>query len=166
MSTNIEFEEYSVNVKNAIKTTAIQFLHEVGGELRSQIQRNSRRKTSQTAGSYDYKVDESALGVYIGSNNENAIWEEFGTGIHALHGDGRKGWWVYVTGSPRRSSTKGKSYASPVQAKMAVALLREKGLDAHMTQGKTAHRPMFQAFQSTKSSIIRRAESMFSKEMK
>ena len=62
----VTFEDNSENCKNAIKASALAFLHEIGGEIRSQAQRNSRRKTSQTAGSYQYKVDEDALAVHIG----------------------------------------------------------------------------------------------------
>ena len=51
MANNVVFEDYSVQVKNVIKEKCIAFLYEVGGEIRSQAQRNSRRKTSQTAGS-------------------------------------------------------------------------------------------------------------------
>ena len=159
---NVVFEDFSVQVKGAIKDKAVSFLHEVGGELRSRTQRNSRRKTSKTADSYEYVVLEGDLSVHVGSNYQNAIWEELGTGEYAINGDGRKGWWVYVEGSPSKSSTsKGKSYSSPVSAKMAVALLRSKGLDAHMTKGKTANRPMLKAYQSFKSGIIRRAEEIF-----
>lgn len=161
---NIIFEDYSVQVKNAIREKAISFLEEVGGELRSKAERNSDpyRKTGQTADSYDYKVDEGQLGVHVGSDYENAIWEEFGTGEFAEKGDGRKGWWVYVKGSPSKSSTsKGKSYSSPKQAEMAVALLRDKGLDAYMTKGKKPRRILRKAFESSKSAIKRRAEEIF-----
>ena len=160
---NVVFEDFSVQVKDAIQEKAVSFLEEVGGELRSRTQRNSRRKTSKTADSYEYKVDEGQLAVHVGSNYENAIWEELGTGVHALNGDGRKGWWVYVEGSPTKSSStsKGKSYNSPIKASLAVALLRSKGLDAHMTRGKTANRPLFKAYESFKSGIIRRAEQIF-----
>lgn len=162
---NVVFEDFSVEVKSAIKDKAVTFLEEVGGELRSRTQRNSRRKTSKTADSYEYKVDEGQLAVHVGSNYQNAIWEEFGTGAFAEKGDGRKGWWVYVTGSSSSSSSKGeskgKSYSSPKQAEMAVALLKEKGLDAHMTRGKSANRPMRKAYESFKSGIIRRAEQIF-----
>jgi hypothetical protein len=169
VSDNVVFEDYSVKVKEALRDKAISFLEEVGGELRSMTQRNSRRKTSKTAGSYKYKVDEGQLCVHIGSDYQNAIWEEFGTGIHAVDkdgkpsGKGRKGWWVYVEGSPSKptSSPKGKSYNSPVQAKMAVERLRSKGLDAHMTQGKKANRPLWKAFETSKSRIIKRAEQIF-----
>lgn len=162
MSNRVVFEDYSVECKNAIKEKAIIFLEEVGGELRSRTQRNSRRKTSKTADSYEYKVDEGQLAVHIGSNYENAIWEEFGTGSHAINGDGRKGWWVYVEGSSSSgSSKKGKTYSSASQAKRACALLRSKGLNAYYTNGKTANRPLFKAFESFKSGIIARANEIF-----
>lgn len=162
---NVEFEDFSVKVKKSLKDEAIKFLYEIGGELRSMTQRNSRRKTSKTAGSYEYKVDEGQLAVHIGSDYQNAIWEEFGTGEYASETGhvGRKGWWVYVEGSPTKSpsTSSGKSYSSPEQAKMAVALLRSKGLDAHMTKGKHANRPLRKAYDSSKSKIIRRAEQIF-----
>lgn len=164
MSNFVVFEDYSVQCKNAIREKAISFLEEVGGELRSRTQRNSRRATGQTADSYEYKVDEGQLAVHVGSNYENAIWEEFGTGKYASETGhvGRQGWWVYVTGgSSSSSSKKGKNYSSPDQAKRAVAILKERGLDAHMTQGKSANRPLWKAFESFKSGIIARANEIF-----
>ena len=162
MSDHVSFEDYSVKVKDAIEDKAIAFLHEIGGEIRSKAQRNSRRETSKTADSYEYKVDEKQLAVHIGSNYENAIWEEFGTGEYAENHDGRKGWWVYVKGSPPASSPKGgKSYNSPQQAKRAVAILRDKGLDAYMTRGKKANRPLRRAYESLKSAIQKRADEIF-----
>lgn len=150
MSDIIVFEDNSAKVKNLMKDKCISLLYEVGGEMRSRVQRLSRRKTSQTAGSYDYKVDESQLAVHVGSDFQNAIWEEFGTGTHAVNGDGRKGWWVYVTGSSSSGGTAGgKTYNSPKQAEMAVALLKEKGLDAHMTKGKKANRPLLRTMKYT-----------------
>jgi hypothetical protein len=162
VSDNVVFEDFSVKVKEALRSKAIEFLYEVGGELRSMTQRNSRRKTSKTAGSYKYKVDEGQLAVHIGSDYVNAIWEEFGTGTHAMNGDGRKGWWVYVEGSPSSGTSKSsKTYNSPEEAKKAVAFLRKKGLDAHMTNGKKAHRPLWKAYQSSKSKIIKRANEIY-----
>ena len=162
---DVVFEDFSVQVKTAMREKAISFLEEVGGELRSRAERNSDpyRKTGRTADSYEYKVDEGQLAVHVGSNYQNAIWEEFGTGEFALNGDGRKGWWVYVKGSPSKSSStsKGKNYSSPKQAEMAVALLRDKGLDAHMTKGKKPRRILFKAYESFKSAIIARAEQIF-----
>ena len=47
--------------------------------------------------SIGYKVDESELVAYIGTNCEYAIYVEFGTGEFAEKGNGRKGGWVYKT---------------------------------------------------------------------
>lgn len=57
MSKNVEFHSYSVNVKTALKDKAIAFLHEIGGEIKSQAQRNSRRKTSQTGETAEMEIN-------------------------------------------------------------------------------------------------------------
>lgn len=161
MSKNVEFHSYSVNVKTALKDKAIAFLHEIGGEIRSQAQRNSRRKTSQTSGSYQYKVDEDALAVHIGSDYWNAIYEEFGTGEHAINGGGRKGYWVFVdTGGKPQAPKGGKTYTKE-EAKRVVAIMRKKGLNAYYTNGKTANRPLYRAFTATEGKIQSVAERYF-----
>ena len=47
--------------------------------------------------SIGYKVDESELVAYIGTNCEYAIYVEFGTGAFSESGNGRKGGWLYKT---------------------------------------------------------------------
>ena len=127
MSNNVVFEDYSVQVKNMIKEKALVFLREAGEEITSLTVRNQVRKTGQTAGSWSDSpvLDEGNLAVHMGSNYENAIWEEFGTGEFAEKGDGRKGWWVYIAGSGGNGSG-GKSYATEAQAKRATAILRKR----------------------------------------
>ena len=83
-------------------------------------------------------VDESKCEGKIGSNLENAIWEEFGTGEYALHGDGRKGGWVY-------KDAKG---------------------NFHYTRGKTPNRPLNNAFTALKSKLIKRYEDILRSKMK
>lgn len=90
-----KFEDNRIECKEAISDAMTAFLYEIGGEFASQTARNSREKTGQTKGSWDYVVDESEFTVTIGSPLKNAIWEEFGTGEYALNGDGRKGGWHY-----------------------------------------------------------------------
>ena len=94
---SVEFTDNTAKIKAALSEGVIGFLHEVGGEIQAQTQRNSRVDTGQTKGSYKYMVDEGKdeSTVAVGSDLENAIWEEFGTGEYALHGGGRKGGWVY-----------------------------------------------------------------------
>ena len=129
----VEFQDNRIEVKATISSAAIAFLHEACGEMEAQTKRNSKVKTGQTKGSYGYAVDESGLIGYIGSNYENAIWEEFGTGEYALNGDGRKGGWFYV-------DAEGKG---------------------HFTYGKKPRRPLFNAFVTLKTKIIARAEQIF-----
>lgn len=81
----------------------------------------------------------SRVGIaYIGSNLENAIWEEFGTGKYVLHGNGRKGGCTY-------RDEKGKY---------------------HHTYGKLPNRPLYKAFTALKNKIIKRAEEVLKAEMK
>ena len=158
----VTFEDNSENCKNAIKASALAFLYEIGGEIRSQTQRNSRRKTGRTAGTYEYMVDENELAVHIGSNDVNAIWEEFGTGEHSIKGGGRKGYWVYVDNGGAPQAVKGGKTYTKKEAKRVVAIMRKKGLNAYYTNGKTANRPLYRAFTATEGKIQSVAERCFS----
>jgi len=161
VSNNVQFYDYSVQVKTTLTDKAITFLHEIGGEIRSLAQRNSRRDTSQTAGSYGFKVDEGNLAVHIGSDYWNAIYEEFGTGEHAIHGDGRKGYWVYVKTGGKATAPKGGKTYTLQEAKKIVAIMRKKGLNAYYTKGKTANRPLYRAFTATEPKIQKVAQNIF-----
>lgn len=161
MANKVEFQDFHIQVKGAIQDKVVAFLEEAVGELRSQASRNSRRKTSQTAGSYETKVDESTLTGYVGSDYWNAVFEEFGTGEHALNGDGRKGYWVYVDTGGEIKAPKGGKSLTLKQAKRTMAILRKKGLNAYYTNGKTAQRPLWKAFTSSKTKIIKHAEEVF-----
>lgn len=135
---SLEFQDNRIAVKKALESAGIAFLYEACGELQARTRRNSRVDTGQTKGSYEYVVDESKCEGKIGSNLENAIWEEFGTGEYALHGDGRKGGWVY-------KDAKG---------------------NFHYTRGKTPNRPLNNAFTALKSKLIKRYEDILRSKMK
>lgn len=128
---NVVFEDYSIKVENAINDRINAVLEECAGEVESQVKRNTRVDTSKTKNSWQHKVVESEHTAYIGSNYENAIWEEFGTGEHALEGNGRKGGWVY-------KDAKG---------------------DWHRTTGKKPSRAFFKAYTSLKNKIINRIQN-------
>ena len=128
---NIEFHDFSIQVKGAIDDKINAVLEECAGEIESQTKRNSRVDTGQTKNSFQHKIVDSDHIAYIGSNYENAIWEEFGTGEHALQGNGRKGGWFYV-------DAEGKG---------------------HFTHGKKPSRAFWNAFTSLKASIIKRLEN-------
>lgn len=129
----IEFTDNSAQVKAALNEAAVAYLYEAAGELEAQVKRNSRVGSGQLKNSWTYKVDESKGEAIIGSPLENAIWEEFGTGEYALHGDGRKGGWYYQD---------------------------EKDGSWHHTYGKTPHRAFQSAFNSLKNALISRAEEV------
>ena len=127
---NVVFEDYTIKVQNAIDDKINAVLEECAGEIESQTKRNSRVDTGQTKNSFQHKVDDGAHIAYIGSDEENAIWEEFGTGEYALNGNGRKGGWSYV-------DAKGKG---------------------HFTHGKKPSRAFWNAYTSLKGRITKRIQ--------
>ena len=127
---DFEFKDYTMKVKKAIDEKANAVLEDVAGELESQVKRNTRVDTSKTKNSFHHKVVDSEHTAYIGSDYENAIWEEFGTGEYALNGNGRKGGWFYVDA---------------------------KG-DGHFTRGKRPSRAFWNAYTSKKQQIIKRIQ--------
>lgn len=135
---SVKFTDNSMKVKAAIEEAALQYLHEVSGELVSATQRNTPVDTGQLKGSWNYIVDDGELESKIGSPLENAIWTEFGTGEYALKGNGRKGGWKYKDG---------------------------RGI-WHFTHGKTPVRMLHKSFTALKPKLIKRAEQVLKGSMK
>jgi hypothetical protein len=149
----VEFQDFSVKVTEAMSEALIAGLYEATGELQARTKRNSRQGHTygdiQATALWDAEVDEGAMEGRVGSQHEAGYWEEFGTGEHALHGDGRKGWWVYVEGQD--SGTGGKSYSSKEEAEEAAQFLRRvKKVEAHATNGIDPNRPLHKAFSSAR----------------
>lgn len=138
MAGNVHFEDFSFQVEEALDEACIAFLHEAAGELQSQVQRNTRVDTGQLKNSWDYVVDEGEKKATVGTPLENGLWEEFGTGEHALQGNGRKGGWKY----------------------------QDRKGDWHFTRGKTPSRAFHKAYTTTKPKIIKRAEQVIGAKMK
>lgn len=148
MAKGVQFTDNSHKFISEIEDATEAALKEAAGEIEAAAKRNSRVKTGHTKGSYRYQINGSE--AQIGSSEENAIWEEFGTGEYAVKG-GRKGYWVYVEGSGKKSGG-GKSYTL-AEAKQIMAMLRAKGLKAYYTKGKTPNRPLEKAFNKIKPKI-------------
>ena len=130
---SVEFEDYSIKVKGRMNDLIGAALEEIGGEMAAQTARNQTRvKTGQTKGGWTYKANPGKGEVVIGNPLENAIWEEFGTGEHAINGGGRKGGWSYQD---------------------------EKG-EWHFTKGKTALRPLKKAFDKNKGKVQKALEQL------
>lgn len=125
----VKFVDNSMEVINNAENAIEAVLLECAAELVSQTARNTRVDTGQLKNSWKAIVHKKGNGfeAVIGSTLENAIWEEFGTGEHALKGNGRKGGWYYVD---------------------------EKG-EGHFTRGKKPSRAFHHAFTSLKKPIIR-----------
>ena len=130
---SIVFKDFSKIVLQKIQETGEIFLEEVGGEVEAQTKRNTKVDTGKTKGSWEHRVNADKMEVQIGSRYQNALWEEFGTGIYALNGDGRQTKWVYKTPDGK----------------------------FHATVGKKPRRSLFRAYQSKKNLIIREARRRF-----
>lgn len=113
---SVKFKDFSFKVKDAMSDKILAVLEECAGELESQVKRNSRVKTGKTKNSFRHHVDGGTNTAYIGSNDENAIWEEFGTGEFALKGNGRRGGWTYVDEEGKGHFTYGKSPSRAFQS--------------------------------------------------
>ena len=129
----VKFVDNSIKVKDVIDDKIIEYLYEASGELVEQTARNTYVAEGQLRDSWGYNVNEDKKESKIGSPLENAIWEEFGTGEHALKGNGRKTPWVY----------------------------QDKNGKWHTTRGKKPRRVFWNAYKSSKPSLISRAEEIF-----
>ena len=131
---SVEFKDFSKIVLQKIHETGETFLEEVGGEVEAQTKRNTKVKTGKTKGSWEHVVNADKMEVQVGSRYKNALWEEFGTGIYALNGDGRKKVpWVYKTPDGK----------------------------FHATVGKKPRRALYRAYTSKRNLIIREARRRF-----
>ena len=109
MANKIVFEDYSIKVKAAIDERIDIALEECAGELESAVKRNTRVDTGQLKNSWTHRVNTATHTAVIGSPLENAILEEFGTGEHALNGNGRQGGWRYQDARGNWHYTTGKT---------------------------------------------------------
>lgn len=155
----VEFHDFSIQVKDAMDEAVTQFLHEAAAELNSQAQRNTKvGKVSggKTKGAWKYVVDEAAKVATVGNTEENAIWEELGTGEYALEGKGRKGGWYILIGEGD-----GQISQRVVDAYGMTVKYGKDGKKYAYTTGKKPKRMLFNAFTNNKAKIIRRAEQIF-----
>ena len=135
---NVQFDDFSMQVKAAIEEAASEFLHEGAGELVSQTARTSPVDTGQLKNSWNYKVDKDKQEAVIGSPLENAIFNECGTGEYALEGNGRKGGWRY----------------------------KDDHGDWHFTKGKKPQRTFKKSYDALKPKLIKRAEQVLKGKLK
>lgn len=160
----VEFHDFSIKCKDTLDDAVNQFLEEAASELQSEAQRNSAFSRN-LHGTWNHVVDEDEKVATVGNPMQLAIWMEMGTGEYALEGKGRKGYWVYVKGNSSVTEANPGKARTLEEAKLAVAFLREKGLDAYYTKGQKPRRMLWKAFQSKKAAIISRAEQVLKGKM-
>ena len=134
---SVEFRDFRRIVLQKIHEQGETFLEEAGGVIERQVKQNTKVASiagGQTKGSWTHVVDPEKMEVVIGSPNINALYEEFGTGIHALNHDGRQ------TKCGYRNPKDGKFYA---------------------TVGKKPRRALYNAYNTKKNAIIREAKRRF-----
>lgn len=133
---DVKFEDYTIQVTGAIGDLTMRALEEATGELESAVKRKTAVDTGQTKNSWQHKVVGSSSGEskgVVGSNYQNAIWEEFGTGEYALQGNGRQGGWRY----------------------------KDVNGDWHFTRGKSARRAFWKAYTAQKTKLIKHIQDVF-----
>ncbi len=149
---NFEFTDNSVAIKGLINNALNAFLTGTAKEIVSQTKRNSRVGTSQTKNSYDYVISREELTATIGSQLENAIWEEFGTGEYALDGDGRKTAW-YIP------CEKYKGKKKPTYQGKVTIVYGKDGKTFYKTDGKKPNRPLYNAVEKVKPNLQKALET-------
>lgn len=161
MANHVEFQDFSFEVKGALNDTSIAWLYESANEIKSHAQRNCKTDYEeggkQLKGSYDTTVDEAKGEAQVGSPMEAAYWEEWGTGEYAAHGDGRKGWWIYIPGQPSMGG--GQSYSTREEAEKMAAYIRSKyQKQAVVTNGRRPNYTLEKAFKAVKNPAIAELE--------
>ena len=140
----VVFKDFSDDVIKKINACGVAWLEEASGAVEGQTKKNTKVAKvngGRTKDSWEHIVHNSKLEAEVGSRYKNAIWEEFGTGIEALNGDGRKTPWVYP-------DPNGK--------------LNKKGkLVFYTTVGKKPRRPFHKAYTSLKNKLIKSAQTRF-----
>lgn len=105
---DVIFQDFTIEVLNAMEDNINAVLEECAAEMETQAARNTRVASSQTKNAWQHHVDTSKHEATIGNPLENSIWEEFGTGEHALEGNGRQGGWSYQNEEGKWYHTHGK----------------------------------------------------------
>lgn len=151
---DVEFIDNSIQVNRAIEDAVGAFLIEASGELASEAARNTPVDTGQLKGSWKANVDELKGEAIVGSELENAVWNELGTGEWAANKDGRKTpWYIPV------DTYKGRK--KPTFNGEVVIVYGKNGKAFYKTNGKRPQHTLQKAFDSKKAQIIRRAEQIF-----
>ncbi len=156
---DVNFEDNSIEVMSTIEQICIAALHEVAGELTSQVKRNTavgKVDGGDTKNSWQYVVNEAKHEAVVGNPKENAIWEEYGTGEYAAKGNGRKGGWFIPIGNG-----KGEIPEKTVEAYGFKVIKGEDGKSFAYTKGKEPKHTLEDTFNKNKNKIKKAIRNKF-----
>lgn len=108
---SVKLTNHLPKIQGKVETAALQWLEETSGELEAVAKRNTTSASGQTKNSWTHQVDRGAGEAVAGSDLENAIWEEYGTGEFAAEGNGRGSPWfvpVEAVGGGKKPSYNGQ----------------------------------------------------------
>lgn len=152
---SVEFKDFSFQVKAELNQITKAWLRETADEIASKAKDNTQldgKAGIELHKSYRADVDDGAGEAKVGTPLEAGYWEEYGTGEYAVHGDGRKDWWVYIEGGSGYGKKETKHYASRQEAEEAAEFLRRvKKWKAVVTNGRKPAATLEKAFTKTKS---------------
>lgn len=155
---NVTFEDNHIKVKAEMERRILAWLEEVSAELESQAARNTRVNSGATKKGWGHIVNESNLEAFVGNSEENAIWEEYGTGEYAEKGGkGRSVWYVCADQlDPKQlNDFKNKYHFPTVKGKNGTIFFE--------VRGKQAQRMLTKAYQGTKMPAIKRFAQIMNK---
>lgn len=89
-------DEVNRRLDSAIEAALEAIGNQAVSHAKSNITEAGRVDTGTLRNSISHHVEESEKAVYVGTNVEYAIYNEFGTGVYAEGGRGRKSPWFYV----------------------------------------------------------------------
>ena len=89
-------------IKRELENGVIAGLEAIGQQAETHAKQNvaaaPRVDTGRLMNSIAHEVRTAEDAVYIGTNVEYAVYNEYGTGKYGENGGTGGGWWVYVTG--------------------------------------------------------------------
>lgn len=151
---SVKFQDFSFSVKAELDDAAKAWLHTWGNEIASQARDNVQLDGDegvQLRKSYRADVDEKNGVAMIGTPLESGYWEEYGTGEYAVHGDGRKGWWVWKDGY--------KGNGGPMLTEKEAKAIAASDPTLHASNGRPPSYTLETAFTVTKPKAIADAKS-------
>lgn len=129
-------------VRQAAENAMQRALERVGlfveGEAKLELAKEPPRiDTGQLRNSITHTVKNRT--VIVGSNLSYSVYVHEGTGKYNSSGSTGDKYWVFVLNGNRQGTGSGKRYTYQ-EARRIVAILKSKGLDAHMTNGMKPNR--------------------------